>query len=136
MGDLPKVSIVIPCLNEENVIADVIKDCISGFNDNHIQGQVLIIDSGTDKSANIAKSLGADVVKKPKRGLGQAYLDSIPYINGDFVIMGDADGTYDYKEIGSFIKKLEEGYDFVMGRRLNAKITSVFWNPINYLDIE
>jgi glycosyltransferase involved in cell wall biosynthesis len=122
MSSSAKVTIVIPCLNEEKVIASVIKDCVTGLKDIDHEGQILIIDSGTDRSGEIAKSLGVDVVKTPKRGLGQAYLDAIPHINGDYVVMGDADGTYDYKEIGGFIKKLDGGYDFVMGTRLKGWI--------------
>jgi len=66
--------------------------------------------------------LGADVVKVPKAGLGQAYIDSIPYITGDYVVMGGADGTYDFKEIDPFIKKLDKGYEFVMGTRTKGWI--------------
>lgn len=115
------ITIVIPCLNEEKVIGDVIKDCWVGLknNKNH---QILIMDSGTDRSGEIAKSLGADVVRTPKKGLGQAYIDSIPHIRGEYVFMGDADGTYDFKEIDPFVKKLDKGYEFVMGTRMKGWI--------------
>ncbi len=115
------ITIVIPCLNEEGVIGDVIKDCWIGLK-NDKKHQVLIMDSSTDKSGEIAKNLGADVVKIPKDGLGQAYIDSIPYIKGDYVIMGDADGTYDFKEIDDFVKKLDRGYEFIMGTRTKGWI--------------
>lgn len=117
-----KVTILIPALNEEKLIADVVKDCLAGLKKANTSGQILIVDSGTDGTGAIAKSLGADVLKTPRQGLGKAYLDSIPYIKGRYVIMGDADGTYDYKEINSFISKLDEGYDFVMGTRLKGWI--------------
>lgn len=116
-----KITILIPCLNEEKVIGDVIKDCWIGLNHDR-SNQILIIDSGNDESGKIAKDLGADVVKTPKRGLGQAYIDSIPHIKGDYIIMGDADGTYDYKELGKFVDKLDQGYEFVMGTRLKGWI--------------
>lgn len=116
-----KITIIIPCLNEERVIGAVIKDCWIGLKKNR-EHQILIVDSGNDRSGEIAKQLGAEVINPLKRGLGQAYLDSIPYIKGDYVIMGDADGTYDYKEIGNFISKLDEGYEYVMGTRMKGWI--------------
>lgn len=116
-----KISIVIPCLNEEVVIGDVIKDCWVGLN-NDRENQILIVNSGTDGSAEIARNLGAEVLDVPRNGLGQAYLDAIPYIKGDYILMGDADGTYDYKETGNFVKKLDEGYEFVMGTRMKGWI--------------
>ena len=116
------ITFIIPCLNEEKLIGDVIKDCKEGLKINKLNGQILIVDSGTDKSSKIAKKLGAEVIKTERRGLGQAYLDSIPFIKGDYIIMGDADRTYDFKEIGPFIKKLQEGNDFVMGTRIKGWI--------------
>lgn len=116
-----KITILIPCLNEEKVIGDVIKDCWIGLN-NDRDNQILIINSGTDDSEKIAKDLGAEVLNVPRNGLGQAYLDAIPHIKGEYIIMGDADGTYDYKETGNFIKKLDEGYTFVMGTRMKGWI--------------
>ena len=68
------------------------------------------------------RELGAYVLKTPKRGLGRAYIDSIPHIKGDYVIMGDADRTYDFKETPNFIKKLDEGYEYVMGTRTKGWI--------------
>jgi glycosyltransferase involved in cell wall biosynthesis len=118
---IKKTSIVIPCLNEEKVIGDVIKDCWIGL-DNDRDNQILIINSGTDGSAEIARNLGAEVLDVPRNGLGQAYLDAIPHIKGEYIIMGDADGTYDYKETGAFVKKLDDGYEFVMGTRMNGWI--------------
>jgi len=118
---IKKTSIVIPCLNEEKVIGDVIKDCWIGL-DNDRDNQILIINSGTDGSAEIARNLGAEVLDVPRNGLGQAYLDAIPHIKGEYIIMGDADGTYDYKETRNFVKKLDEGYEFVMGTRMKGWI--------------
>jgi len=118
---IKKITIVIPCLNEEKVIGDVIRDCWIGLKDDRSH-QILIIDSGTDKSSEIARSLGSDVINPPKRGLGQAYLDAIPHIQGDYVVMGDADGTYDYKELGCFVAKLDDGYEYVMGTRMKGWI--------------
>jgi len=120
-SETKKISIVIPSLDEELVIGQVVKDCWIGLKDNK-EHQILIIDSSTDRSPEIARELGADVVEKPKAGLGQAYIDAIPHIKGDYLIMGDADGTYDYKVLEPFIEKLDEGYEFVMGSRFRGKI--------------
>lgn len=117
-----KVTIVIPCLNEEKLIGDVVGDCLIGFRKNKLKGQILIVDSGNDNSGKISKKLGAEVIRTERRGLGQAYLDSIPYIKGKYVLMGDADGTYDFKEMGVFLEKLDESYDFVMGSRMKGWI--------------
>jgi len=117
-----KISIVIPCLNEETIIADVVSDCILGLKISNLEGQILIVDSGNDRSGEIAKSLGAEVIRTEKLGLGKAYIDSLKYIKGDYVVMGDADSTYDYKEINKFIEKLDEGYEFVMGTRIKGWI--------------
>lgn len=116
-----KITIVIPSLNEELVIGQVVKDCWVGLQNNH-EHQVLIIDSSTDRSPAIARAEGAEVVQKPKAGLGQAYIDAIPHITGDYLIMGDADGTYDYTKLEPFIEKLDEGYEFVMGSRFRGNI--------------
>jgi glycosyltransferase involved in cell wall biosynthesis len=117
-----KVSIIIPCLNEESVIGSVIDDCLMGIKAANVSGQILIVDSSTDRSPEIAESMGATVLRVPRRGLGQAYLDSLAHIKGKYVIMGDADGTYDFKEIAPFIEKMDEGYEYVMGSRLRGVI--------------
>jgi glycosyltransferase involved in cell wall biosynthesis len=117
-----KVSIIIPCLNEESVIGSVIDDCLMGIKTANVSGQILIVDSSTDRSPEIAESMGATVLRVPRRGLGQAYLDSLAHIKGKYVIMGDADGTYDFKEIAPFIEKMDEGYEYVMGSRLKGVI--------------
>ena len=104
-----KLTIIITCINEEKVIADVVENSVMGINKHRIKAQILIMDSGTDNSGKIAEKFGAEVIKIKRRGLGQAYLDSIRYIKGNYVIMGDADGNYDFKEVGDFLKKLDKG---------------------------
>lgn len=113
----PLISIVIPTLNEELTISEFVDWCWEGIRKAGVTGQILIIDSSTDNTAQIAKSKGAEVVCVPKRGLGRAYIDSLPHICGRFVIMGDADLTYDFREILPFVEKFNEGYEFVMGSR-------------------
>jgi glycosyltransferase involved in cell wall biosynthesis len=116
------VSIVVPCLNEELVIGEFVDWCKEGLKKAGIRGQILIIDSSTDRSAEIAQAHGAEVLRTPKRGLGRAYIDALPHITGDYVIMGDCDLTYDFRDIKSFVDRLEQGHDFVMGSRFRGYI--------------
>jgi glycosyltransferase involved in cell wall biosynthesis len=118
----PLVSIVIPCLNEEICIGEFVDWCHQGLRDAEVPGEILIVDSSTDRSPEIAEARGARVLRVPKRGLGRAYIDAIPHIRGKYVIMGDCDLTYDFREIGPFVEKLEEGHDFVMGSRFRGYI--------------
>lgn len=117
-----KVSVVIPSLNEEMTITDSIKSIQEGLSIANVSGQILIVDSSTDKTPEIAKSMGAEVLPVPKRGLGRAYIDSIPHIKGKYVVMGDADCTYDFRELNKFVEKLDEGYEYVMGTRIKGFI--------------
>ncbi|MFH1227534.1 MAG: glycosyltransferase family 2 protein [Planctomycetota bacterium] len=117
-----ELSIVIPALNEEITIGEFVDWCKDGLKRAGVTGQILIVDSSTDKTAAIALSRGAEVLKTPKRGLGRAYIDAIPYIRGKYVLMGDADLTYDFREIAPFVAKFREGYEYVMGSRFKGTI--------------
>ena len=125
------VSIVVPALNEELTIAAFVDGCRQGFVKAGVEGEILIIDSSTDKTAQIAAQHGARVIKVPCRGLGQAYIDAVPHIRGDYVIVGDCDLTYDFAEIKPFIDKLDEGYDFVMGSRMRGSIEPGAMPPLH-----
>ena len=83
------ISIVVPCLNEEQCIGEFVDWCREGLKKAGRVGQILIIDSSTDRSAEIAEEHGAEVLRTPKRGLGRAYIDALPHIKGDYVVMGD-----------------------------------------------
>ena len=103
-GDfVPEISIVVPALNEEITIGEFVDWCWEGLNSAGVSGEIIIVDSSSDATPNIALQKGARVLKTPKRGLGQAYVDSIPYIRGKFIIMGDCDLTYDFRNIEVFI---------------------------------
>src|SRR5262245_43501211 len=91
----PELSIVIPALNEELTIADFVAWCMEGMRTAGIEGEVLIVDSSTDRTAEIALRGGARVLQTPKRGLGKAYIDALPFARGKYILMGDADCTYD-----------------------------------------
>ena len=117
------ISVVMPCLNEEQAIGICIKKLLKVFSENNIDGEIIICDNGsTDNSVTIAKSFGVQVVHQPKRGYGNACLKGFSYAKGKYLIMADADGTYDFNEIPNFLRKLiNEKNDFVTGSRyLNA----------------
>jgi glycosyltransferase involved in cell wall biosynthesis len=118
----PEISIVIPALNEERTIVEFVEWCKQGIAAVGIPGEVLIVSSSTDQTDELALAHGARVLSTPKRGLGRAYIDAAPYIRGKYVIVGDADCTYDFREIKPFVDKLREGYEFVMGSRFRGTI--------------
>lgn len=120
----PELSIVIPALNEEITISQFVEWCKQGIANAGISAEILIIDSSSDRTADIAVAHGARVLKCPKRGLGRAYIDAIPHIRGRYVLMGDADCTYDFREIRPFVKAFREGFEFVMGSRFRGSIAS------------
>jgi glycosyltransferase involved in cell wall biosynthesis len=116
------VSIVVPALNEELTVGEFVKWCKEGLENAGVEGEIIIVDSSTDRTAAIAESQGARVIRVPKRGLGQAYIDAIPHIRGEYVIMGDCDLTYDFRYLKPFIEELDKGADFVIGTRMKGGI--------------
>jgi glycosyltransferase involved in cell wall biosynthesis len=118
----PEVSIVIPAMNEALTIGEFIDWCKEGFRKADVRGEILIISSSTDKTSAIALSKGARVLETPCRGLGRAYIDSIPYIRGRYCILGDADLTYDFRDIKPFVDKFREGHEYIMGSRFRGYI--------------
>jgi len=118
----PLLSIVVPALNERITIAEFVEWCKAGLASAGIRGEILIVDSSTDETPAIALAHGARVLRTPKRGLGRAYIDAIPYIRGKYVLMGDADCTYDFREISGFVRQFRAGYEFIMGSRFRGVI--------------
>ena len=118
-----ELTILMPCLNESETIAACIKKAFHFIEANRIDGEVLISDNGsTDDSIKIAKSMGARVVHAPIRGYGGALIKGCQEAYGKYVIMGDADDSYDFEHLMPFIEKLREGYDLVMGNRFEGGI--------------
>ena len=114
-----EVSVVMPCLNEADTLAICIKKAHRAFREGGILGEVVVADNGsTDGSAAIALASGARVVPVSARGYGSALMGGIAAARGRYVIMGDADESYDFLEIPKFVAKLREGYDLVQGCRL------------------
>ncbi len=112
-----------PCLNEEVTLGNCIKKALASIEKMGIKGEVVVSDNGsTDRSVEIARSLGARVVHQPRKGYGNALMKGIRESRGKYIIMGDADESYDFSNIEGFVEKLREGYDVVMGTRLKGKI--------------
>jgi glycosyltransferase involved in cell wall biosynthesis len=120
--DEPDVSIVIPALNEELTIVDFVRWCHEGLAEAGIVGEILIVDSSTDGTAELAVAEGARVLRTPKRGLGRAYMDAIPFIRGRWIVMGDADCTYDFRRLAPFVERFQAGDEYVMGSRWKGSI--------------
>ncbi len=118
----PVLSIVIPAMNEEGTVGDFVAWCFAGLEEAAIAGEVLIVDSSTDRTAELAVAAGARVLRVPGRGLGRAYIDALPYIRGRWVIMGDADCTYDFRHLSPFTEGFQGGFEFVMGSRWKGSI--------------
>ena len=117
-----QLSIVVPALNEKITIGEFVDWCREGIQSAGVTAQILIVDSSTDDTPHLALAHGAEVLRVPQRGLGRAYIDAIPYIRGDWVIMGDADLTYDFRELVPFVEKFRAGSEMVMGSRFKGEI--------------
>src|SRR5436190_19388438 len=117
-----ELSIVVPALNEEVTAGEFIKWCKEGLRQAGVRGQILVVDSSSDNTARIVLEHGGEVLRTPKRGLGRAYIDAIPYIRGKWIVMGDADLTYDFRELVPFVEEFRKGAEFVMGSRFRGSI--------------
>jgi glycosyltransferase involved in cell wall biosynthesis len=114
-----------PCLNEATTVADCVKQAREALAKYGINGEVVVADNGsTDGSRELAASAGARVVPVPLRGYGSALLTGIASSRGEYVVMGDADGSYDFFAIDRFLAKLREGYDLVMGNRFKGGVAA------------
>jgi glycosyltransferase involved in cell wall biosynthesis len=119
---LVEVSIVVPSLNEEITVGEFVDWCKEGLERAGVKGQILIVDSSTDKTPEIVLAHGGEVLRTPRRGLGRAYIDAASYIRGKWIIMGDADLTYDFRELTPFVEAFRKGAEFVMGSRFRGSI--------------
>ena len=119
-GDEFLVSVVIPCLNEAQNIGDCVSAALAALSQAGIAGEVVVADNASDDdSAALAIAAGARVVTESRRGYGSAYLAGFAAARGKYIVMGDADLTYDFAEIPNFVRELEDGADLVMGDRMN-----------------
>jgi glycosyltransferase involved in cell wall biosynthesis len=126
------VSAVMPCLNEERTLGLCIAKVQRAFDEMGIAGEVVVADNGsTDRSVEIAESHGARVVHERRRGYGSALLAGISTARGRIVIMADADDSYDWAALGDFVRKIDEGYDLVMGNRFKGGIEPGAMPPLH-----
>jgi len=123
MNELLELSIVMPCLDEAETIAICIEKALSYLKNNQIVGEVIVADNGSkDGSIQIAQKMGARVVNISSKGYGSALLGGIEAAYGEYIIMGDADDSYDFVNLNPFVEKLRCGYDLVMGNRFKGGI--------------
>jgi glycosyltransferase involved in cell wall biosynthesis len=116
----PLVSVVIPCLNEAENIERCVVAALAALAGMGAQGEVVVADNGSeDDSARLAERAGARVVVEPRRGYGSAYLAGFAASSGRYIVMADADLTYDFNEIPRFVAALEEGAEMVIGDRMD-----------------
>ncbi len=121
----PELTVLIPCLNEEGGIAECVLKARKFIQNNAINGEVLVVDNNSDdRSPELAKEMGARVIYIVDRGYGRALIGGIEAAQGQFIIMGDGDGTYDFNALEPFLEKLRNGYDFVIGNRFREKMHS------------
>jgi glycosyltransferase involved in cell wall biosynthesis len=116
-----RVSVVIPCLDEAETIAECVTTARAVLEENHLDGEVIVVDNGsTDGSGDLARAAGARVVEERRRGYGSAYLAGLDAAAGDYIVMVDADLTYDFNEIPSFVRELDAGAELVVGNRMSG----------------
>lgn len=114
-----RISIVIPCLDEAETIAECVTDARAVLEESGFVGEVIVVDNGsTDGSGDLARGAGALVIDEPRHGYGSAYLAGLAAAQGDYIVMVDADLTYDFREIPRFVQELEAGAQLVVGNRM------------------
>jgi len=118
-----ELSIVMPCLNEAETLSICIQKAQQSLLKHDVKGEILVADNGsTDGSQEIARKMGARLIEVPDKGYGSALRGGVAAARGEYIIMGDADDSYNFSELSPFIQKLREGYDLVMGNRFEGTI--------------
>lgn len=129
-----ELSVVMPCLNEAETVATCVRKTIGFFEENGIDGEVVVADNGsTDGSQQLAREAGARVVPVIDKGYGNALMGGIAAARGKYVAMGDADDSYDFTTLGPFLDELRDGADLVMGNRFKggmAPLHRYLGNPV------
>jgi glycosyltransferase involved in cell wall biosynthesis len=120
-GVKPRVSVVIPCLDEAETIAECVTRARAVLDEGGQAGEVIVVDNGSaDGSGDLARAAGALVVQEPRRGYGSAYIAGLAVARGDYIVMLDADLTYDFSEIPRFVDELDDGAQLVVGNRMGS----------------
>lgn len=120
--DRPKISIILPCRNEQEALPFCLQQIKKVILQHHLSAQIIVSDSSTDKSPQIAKRENVMLVKHDLEGYGRAYLEGFKHAKGQYIFMADADCSYDFNEIPRFARELENGYDLLIGNRLGGNI--------------
>jgi len=118
----PEISIILPCRNEEAALGYCLKQIREVIKKHRMRAEIIVSDSSSDDSPNIARGHGAQLIRHNKEGYGIACLEGFSYAKGKYIFMADADGTYDFNEIPGFVTHLKNGYDLVLGNRTGGKI--------------
>lgn len=127
-----EISIVMPCLNEAESLEHCLLEAREGLDNAGLRGEIVVADNGSDDgSQGIAERLGARVVAVPRKGYGAALAGGFAAARGQFIIMGDADGSYDFSSIAPFVERLRAGDDLVMGNRFSGGIAPGAMPPLN-----
>ena len=117
------VSVIIPCLNEETSVGECITKARAWLSGSSFTGEVLVVDNAsTDGTADAARAAGARVIAEPRRGKGNAFRTGVRESRGRFIVMSDGDGTYDLSDLDPVVRPLEDGYDMVIGNRLDGEM--------------
>lgn len=116
INETPKLSIILPCRNEEQALPICLSKIKEVIKKNRLNAEIIVSDSSTDKSPEIAKKEGVKLIKHNKEGYGTAYLEAFGQAKGKYFLMADCDGSYDFDDIPRFIKELKEN-DLVIGYR-------------------
>ena len=118
----PEISIIMPCRNEEAALDFCITQAKKTIAEKNLDAEIIVSDSSTDSSPDIARKHKVVLVEHGRDGYGNAYLEGFGHARGKYIFMADADGTYDFSEIPAFISHLKNGYDFVIGDRFKGKM--------------
>jgi len=120
--NFPEISIILPCRNEQEALPFCLEKIKKVIKDNNLSAEIIVSDSSTDKSPEIAKKYGVILIKHDKEGYGRAYLEAFKVAKGKYIFMADADSTYDFDRIPDFINELKNGNGMIMGNRLSGNI--------------
>lgn len=127
-----QISVVIPALNEEKSIVVCVEKALAGIRALGLEGEVVVADNGsTDRTVSVARAAGARVEPVTKKGYGSACMGGLSAARGEYLILGDADDSYNFAEIAPFVEKLKSGSDFVIGNRFSGKIAEGAMPPLH-----
>jgi len=122
MNTRPEISVILPCRNEEESLDFCLNQIKKTIKQHNLSAEIIVSDSSTDKSPQIAQKHNVVLLKHNKEGYGMAYLEAFKIAKGKYFFMADCDGTYDFNDIPIFLKYLNEGYDFILGNRFAGKM--------------